>query len=234
MLKNVTVMPDTKLSKILFFDKVDFEQFPERVVPLFGPNGIGKSTFISILESNGFAKRGWNDNKKELAINITRPTYCYSYMNTRDNVKTGSAVYTGKISDVMQFSRSYNSKNLSEGQAIIYSAYDLLRIIDNQPIGDSWDTVLLFDEIDSGLSIDNIDFMMRKMKRVIKRRPDVMIVFSFNSPRVLKWFPNVLSMYDGTRLKLHTEDDMMEVIRAHKKEFDKARKTKGLPKVFYE
>jgi ABC-type branched-subunit amino acid transport system ATPase component len=42
MLRTINVLPDTKLSKILFFDEVDFEQFPERVVPLFGPNGVGK------------------------------------------------------------------------------------------------------------------------------------------------------------------------------------------------
>lgn len=233
MLRTVNVLPDTKLSKILFFDEVDFEQFPERVVPLFGPNGVGKSTFISTLESNGYMKNG-RDSEKAMRISITRATKCYSYMNARDNVKTGSRAYRGDMSDVYSFSKSFNSKAMSEGQSIVYSSYDLLRAFDSSEPSAENDTVLLFDEIDSGLSIDNIDFVMRKMRRVIKRRPDVMIIFSFNSPRVLKWFPNVLSMYDGTRTTLRTEEDMMTVIRQYKREFDKSRKSKGLPRVFYE
>lgn len=233
MLRTVNVLPDTKLSKILFFDEVDFEQFPERVVPLFGPNGVGKSTFISTLESNGYVENGFNS-EKAMRISITRATKCYSYMNTRDNVKTGSRAYRGDMSDVYSFSKSFNSKTMSEGQSIVYSSYDLLRAFDSSEPSAENDTVLLFDEIDSGLSIDNIDFVMRKMRRVIKRRPDVMIIFSFNSPRVLKWFPNVLSMYDGTRITLRTEEDMMTVIRQYKEVFDKSRKSKGLPRVFYE
>jgi hypothetical protein len=39
-------------------------------------------------------------------------------------------------------------------------------------------------------------------------------------------------MYDGSRITMHDEDDMMFVINEHKKEFDKIRKRKGRPKVF--
>lgn len=233
MLKEIQVIPETKLSKILFFDKVDVTQFTERVIPLFGPNGIGKSTFISVIETNGYCKKGF-DKEKALKISVEGQTKCFSYMNTRDNVKTGKDSYIGNFNSSFQFVKSFNSKLMSEGQSIIYSAYDLLRGFDMDDIEEGVDHVILMDEIDSGLSIDNIDMIMRKIKRVIKRRPDVQIIFSFNSPRVLKWFPNVLSMYDGTRITLHTEDDMMNVIREHKKSFDKARKTKGLPKIFYE
>jgi Fe-S cluster assembly ATPase SufC len=93
--------------------------------------------------------------------------------------------------------------------------------------------VFLFDELDSGLSIDNVDIIMRKIKYIVDRRDDVQFFISFNNPRVLKTFPNVISLYDGNCIKLNNEDDMMDVINENKEMFNKARKTsKGMPKVF--
>ena len=95
------------------------------------------------------------------------------------------------------------------------------------------DTLVLLDEIDSGLSIDNIDITMRKIKYIVRKRDNVQFIFSFNSPRVLKHFPEVLSMYDGKKIELHTDEDMLAEIRKHKKEFDKARKySNGRPKIY--
>jgi Fe-S cluster assembly ATPase SufC len=126
----------------------------------------------------------------------------------------------------------WDARSLSEGQSVIFSIMDLLDSLDTDEIVDGEHTTIVLDEIDSGLSIDNIDMVMKKIRRIVKRRNDIQIIFSFNQPRVLKWFPNVLSMYDGSRITMHNEDDMMAVINEHKKEFDKIRKRKGRPKVF--
>lgn len=48
---------------------------------------------------------------------------------------------------------------------------------------------------------------------------------------------HILSLITAKELSepsLHTEEDMMAVIRQYKKAFDKSRKSKGLPRVFYE
>jgi Fe-S cluster assembly ATPase SufC len=125
----------------------------------------------------------------------------------------------------------WDAKSISEGQSVIYSIMELLNFALHRD-DNGEDLMIVLDEIDSGLSIDNVDVVMRKIKRIVKRG-DTQFIFSFNQPRVLKWFPHVLSMYDGTKLTLHTDDDMMQEIRKHKKSFDRVRKTsKGMPKVY--
>jgi ABC-type multidrug transport system ATPase subunit len=82
------------------------------------------------------------------------------------------------------------------------------------------------------MSIDNIDTTMRKIKNLIQKNEHIQFIFSFNSPRVLKHFPRVLSMYDGTFIELHSDEDMLSEIRKHKSAFDKARKnSRGRPKI---
>ena len=131
----------------------------------------------------------------------------------------------------------FNSQYISEGQSIIYSMFDLLDAFRKNgafEYHEDKDSIVLLDEIDSGMSIDNIDTTMRKIKYISRIRDDIQIIMSFNSPRVLKWFPEVFSMYDGNKLILHTDEDMLKEIRKHKKEFDKLHKDSyGRPKIVY-
>ena len=64
-------------------------------------------------------------------------------------------------------------------------------------------------------------------------REKLQVFLSFNSPRILKYFPYVISMYDGKVREMHTDEDMLAEIKLNKKLFDKARKkANGMPKVF--
>lgn len=227
MIDKITVKPDTLPYKILFFHELDLTQFGQ-VVPLFGPNGAGKSTLIQGIIDAGMKE---NDNIK---VTITHgiKTSFYAYRNSADNLRTCKPKTYAMAYDIGFHALQWDARSLSEGQSVIFSVMDLLDSLDTDEIVDGEHTTIVLDEIDSGLSIDNIDMVMRKIRRIVKRRNDVQIIFSFNQPRVLKWFPDVLSMYDGSRITMHNEDDMMSVINEHKKEFDKIRKRKGRPKVF--
>lgn len=224
MITSYSVNPDSLEEAVLFVHDFDFTPFKNNVIPLFGPNGVGKSTLIKALEN----QRG--------KITIDRPTQFYSYQNSRDNFKVREArTYTENF-DLGFISAKFGAKSISEGQSIIYSMFDLL---DGLKPGNGLnpkngkDMTILLDEIDSGMSIDNIDITMRKIKKLLNLRSDLQFIISFNSPRVVKHFPEVLSMYDGQMIELHNEDDMLEEINNHKKTFNKARKkSNGRPKIF--
>lgn len=226
MIKQIKINPNTQTSDVLFFQEVDLTAFDNHVVPLFGPNGVGKSTFIQAIIDNGTKKR------QHLTLSLSdKPTTFYAYRNSTDNFKIAQPQSYEMVFDPVFMKMQWDAKSISEGQSVIYSIMGLLDIALHRG-DDGNDLTIVLDEIDSGLSIDNIDVVMRKIKRIVKRG-DTQFIFSFNQPRVLKWFPHVLSMYDGTKLTLHTDDDMMQEIRKHKKSFDRIRKTsKGMPKVY--
>lgn len=223
MIKSVSVKPDTRTAAILFFQTADFQD--QRVIPLFGPNGVGKSTLIKELEKH----------QEVTIITDGIQTECYSYQNARDNYRDRQPRSYLESFDPCFMAAKLDAQSISEGQSIIYSMFDLLDGL--RPSGqlapqEGVHKLILLDEIDSGMSIDNIDTTMRKIKNLIRKRDDLQFIFSFNSPRVLKHFSHVLSMYDGTFIDLHTDDDMLVEINKHKKMFDKARKnSRGRPKI---
>lgn len=233
MVDKIIIKPIKPLCDILFFNEVCFSQFENRVIPLFGPNGVGKSSFINALEEHGRNRGSF------LTVTKTndKPINFFSYINGKDNLKSSKEPRSHRLLyDPMYLKMQWDAKGLSEGQSVMYSLYDLLDGLKPGAKGfdldDNTDYIIALDEIESGLSIDNIDVTMRKIKSIIKR-PNIQIVFSFNSPRVLKWFPDVLSMYDGTKIHLESDEDMIREIRAHAKDFNKVRKkSNGRPKIY--
>ena len=232
MIQKITVLPDTRASHIFFFKEMDLTKLPDpRMVLLFGPNGAGKSTLIDAIIKNGINRR------PEIIIDRTpAETAVYAYENSKDNFKSREARSYSEAFDPYFLNSRFDAKAISEGQSVIYSAFALLDGL--RPSKDMFgqnaeETLVLLDEIDSGMSLDNIDIAMRKIKYALSKRKDLQIIMSFNSPRILKHFPHVVSMYDGSVLTLHTDEDMLAEIRNHKTMFDKARKTsKGRPKIF--
>lgn len=224
MIKSFSTRKDSLEESVLFFHEADLTQFSNNVVPLFGPNGIGKSTLIHALET------------KAVNTVLSRTTMIYSYQNGRDNFKIRQARTYSEAFDPRFLNSKFDAQSISEGQSIIYSMFDLLDGLNPSgelKVEDGIDILILLDEIDSGMSIDNVDKTMRKIKWLVNKRDDLQFILSFNSPRVLKHFPEVLSMYDGKKIILHTDEDMMKEINRHKKDFDKARKnSKGRPKIF--
>lgn len=225
MVKSFSVIPYTKEEAILFFKEADLSQFKSHVVPLFGPNGVGKSTLIKGIEDHSiYIDR--DDRNLEI----------FSYQNSRDNFKSRKSRNLFEEYDPRYMNARFDAQLVSEGQSVIYSMLDLLDgFMKNGQLKyeNNHDYLVLLDEIDSGISIDVIDFIMRKIKYIIRTRTDVQFIFSFNSPRVLKHFPQVLSMYDGKMIELHTEDDMLKVMNDHKKAFNKVRKkSNGRPKIY--
>lgn len=282
MITSINVEEDTKTDKIIFAKTFDFTKLPTpQIVPLFGANGIGKSTLLTAIRGSLEApakhraavqryKKIWGieDVEKEMqdssswegnsirneleridsldtlelgydeeslcgGVTIPKKTITvYSYCNSQDNLRRGSR---DKLANADRFVSFFMAKNLSEGQTIIYSLKDFINgfISDKEAHKEGQNILLLMDEWDSGLSIDNVLYLCRRMKVLVHKWPDVQIIFAFNSPAVLAVCPDVVSMYTGEVLHMETMPEMLDEIKKHDKELKKARQTsRGRYKTF--
>ena len=255
MIQKIHVIEKSPAEAVFFFKDIDLTLLPDpSIVLLFGPNGIGKSTLIRSLitslqiEQVAAKEKHLDDFSKEFFEKELRknsgirlehddcPHTIYAYSNSTDNCKNREARSYAECFDPRYLNSRFDAKHLSEGQSIIYSAFDLLDALKpgKNMFGDEGThTIVFLDEIDSGMSIDNIDTAMRKIKYALSKRNDLQVFLSFNSPRVLKHFSSVISLYDGAVHEMTTDEDMLLEIREHKKMFDKARKySNGRPRVF--
>lgn len=242
-------------SRKMFFKETSFETFPDkRIIPLFGPNGAGKTTFLSAVSAtlsmnqslNRLVGTAKDDGEKDFYIRdigrsllkegciVETDSDAYkllSYSNSDDNFRHRRERSMYDAFDPFLINARFDANSISEGQSIIYSVLGLFDAIKDYDGND--DLIVCVDELDSGLSIDNIDKMMRKIKNILKTKENIQIFLSFNNPRVLKAFPYVLSMYDGKMYEMHTDEDMLSEIKRNQKWFDKKRrKSDGSPKVY--
>lgn len=161
-----------------------------------------------------------------------KPIALYSYCNGQDNLRRGSH---DKLENVDRFVSFFESQHLSEGQTIMYSLKDFINglISDKEAHKENQNILLLMDEFDSGLSIENVIYLCRRMKVLTHKWPDMQIIFAFNNPAVLTVFPDVISVYTGEVLHIETMPEMLAEIKKHEKELKKARQTsRGKYKTF--
>lgn len=262
MIQKIKTLENTKPDKILFVHDIDFSVMPDmRVIPLFGANGAGKSTLLQGIKDEITRISEQKECDREIAaLDKTSEYYdwevtfyqrhvkesgirfehtgasmaLYTYKNGDDNFGTRQAKTEQEAFDPFFIKGRWDARSLSEGQSIMYSAYDLFRGIANPEMlqCEGGECLILIDEFDSGLSIDNIDACMRQLKKALKTRNDIQVFFSFNNPRILKWFPHVFSMYDGNMLEMHSDEDMLNEIRKNAKMLEKARGRRDKFKIY--
>lgn len=92
-----------------------------------------------------------------------KPIALYSYCNSQDNLRRGSH---DKLESVGRFFSFFESQHLSEGQTIMYSLKDFINglISDKEAHKENQNILLLMDEFDSGLSIENVIYLCRRMQ----------------------------------------------------------------------
>lgn len=230
MIMKITPKKDSNLESILLCDALYIHEMKNaRIVPLFGPNGIGKSSVIKAI-LDALNKRSEIDVERTPAdMRVLR------YRNSKDNMAVKEAETYHESFDPNFLLGRMNARRISEGQSILYSVIGLFNLIGtgkNSLHYEGQEILAVFDEIDSGLSIDNLDVLMRKLRHTSRMRHDVQVIFSFNNPYVVNYFPQVLSLYDGHPLMLHTPKDMLNAIEENKEKFRKYRYyVNGLPKV---
>lgn len=247
----------TAESIFLFGNKeVDLTQF-HRLVPLFGANGSGKSTLLkSIIEfftieqelrdsfDNGmnppvsrYTKEEFQriNSKKQLDIEYSKieSQSIFKYFDSKDNFKINTGSYKDNKNPLFLCDK-LNSQRLSEGQSIIYSTNGLFELIENNlECRDDLDYLILMDEIDSGLSIDNLSNYLNRLLGILDDRDDIQIIFSFNNPWVVRFCPDVLSMYDGEMHHIEDEEEMYRELNKNAAILNKTRKDENGDYIIY-
>ena len=203
MIKSISINKGSNLEEILFFNKMNLEQ----VTLLFGANGVGKSSLIK-----GILKQ------KEIKFNCDKETKLYSYINNEQNFRNMNKNSNLSYEDMFNpylINKKYNADELSEGQSIIYSLQDIFELC-MQIKDDSNDSVILLDEIDSGLSVDNVEYLSDKIKEITDKYSNIQFIIAFNNFEFCRNFPKVFNMYNGEYITIESYDQYRNIINSNR------------------
>lgn len=183
------------------------EMKPHRLLNLLaGANGVGKSTLLKRIKEEKI------DIEKDGEYEII------SYINSENNKRHELIRDENYLEDMLD---KWNANNLSEGQSIIYSTMDFFESLKNKKEGNY---VVLIDEIDSGLSVDNINLLCHLITEILEKRQDMQFFISINNYHWVYVFKHVISMYDGHLRNLITYEEYWELIRDQMNSLYKKRK----------
>ena len=203
MIKSISINKGSNLEEILFFNKMNLGQ----VTLLFGANGVGKSSLIK-----GILKQ------KEIKFNCDKEIKLYSYINNEQNFRNMNKNSNLSYEDMFNpylINKKYNADELSEGQSIIYSLQDIFELC-MQIKDDSNDSVILLDEIDSGLSIDNVDYLSDKIKEITDKYSNIQFIITFNNFEFCRNFPKVFNMYNGKYINIESYEQYRNIINSNR------------------
>lgn len=185
------LISDKKIKDVLLFDKLEDIR---KINLLFGGNGVGKTTLLkSIREGRVTLKT-----KGDILIK--------SYTNSIENAKIN---INKELINTRDFVKAVNVSSFSEGQSIIH--YVLSFLYDIKEIATDKSIVVLLDEIDSGLSAENINMLLWTIKELVDTK-NVQFFISTNHYHFVYALKNVLNMYDGTYIQIDTYEEYFKLL----------------------
>ena len=81
--------------------------------------------------------------------------------------------------------------------------------------GPTFIITVVFDEMDSGLSVDNIDYIMNKVIDISEVRSDIQFVISFNNYAVCRKYTKIKSMMTGGTLEMNSYNQFYKFISSN-------------------
>lgn len=179
MIKGVKVRKESFEEDILLFKIAKFK----KLNILFGGNGVGKTTLLNGIINNTLDL----ETDKELILK--------SYINSQNNFRHISQVVYKDIGTALL--QKTNANKMSEGQSIIYTLLAYIEDARNEAIQNPDKTViLLLDEIDSGLSAENINLILHMICDLLNIE-NIQIFISTNHYHFVHVFKKVFNMYTG-------------------------------------
>lgn len=194
MIKSIKVKKDSFEEDVLLFESADFK----KLNILFGGNGVGKTTLL-----NGIVNSKLDiDTSKELIIK--------TYTNSKDNFRHIDKVsYTNYGRALLQ---KVKANEMSEGQSIIYSLLSYIENAKEVAIQNQDKTVVLvLDEIDSGLSAENINMILHILLDFLKI-DNTQLFISSNHYHFVYVFKKVFNMYTGKQIEINSYDEYYEIL----------------------
>ncbi len=197
----------------------DFELKPGMNL-LFGGNGQGKSSLLEFLSAYGMRGRDAERVKKHCRVgHCGEPFMVYSFSNSRNNPK-----FSDDVGSVFAMERVWDSKHQSEGQTVMQTICDFLNCLDALEAGIK--ALILIDEIDSGLDACACRYIVRRLKTLMGKRPELQIVLAFNQYEMSKLDSRWLNVCTGKLEpcpKTYDEyvDRLKEAKRQYKRKVDR-------------
>lgn len=251
MIHTIRVNPRTVEKKILMFKEINLDELPNpQIVPLFGANGSGKTTLLNGIEDTVHAMSYEEIRKKREEMDRTdilieslkgkapkkgnycfeldmdkEPTMLLAYRNSKDNFRNKEAGSYFESFDLNYISQKLTAQALSEGQSIVYSGFGLFDTIQEELFSENpKNLIVLIDELDSGLSIDNLIHAYSRIEVLAHTSSNVQFFISFNNPFILRYFHECISMYTGKVIRLESMDQMIRELQKGSKKLDRRRK----------
>lgn len=184
---------DKKTKDVLLFSEVEDVK---KLNILFGGNGVGKTTFLNAIR----------EHKLELEFDTNKEVVIRSFTNSLDNTKVNNRK---ELTTRRDFVKRYNVSSFSEGQSIIHFLLSFLH--DLKGMGTDKQVVVLLDEIDSGLSAENINMILWQIKELIETK-NVQFFISTNHYHFTYAFKKVLNMYDGKYITINSYDEYFDLL----------------------
>lgn len=135
------------------------------------------------------------------------------------------------MSSVSNFFNRISTSSVSEGQSLVLtinSFFESMKYGAKNQGNVERDIVFLIDEMDSGLSIENIDWVASELKTLYRLLPKSQFIVFFNNyesyAKLSRYKDAItLSMYDGKPVSFRSYDEYADFIRSNQKKFCRKR-----------
>lgn len=216
MITKIKTKENTLERDILLFKETDMLK---RLVLLFGGNGVGKTTFLNGIK------------EKTLELETNKPLKIRMYTNSKNNISKVNV----EIKDIELLQQIVLSKNMSEGQSIIFSFLGFLESVKNDCENNPDKTVvMILDEIDSGLSSENINMFCHLLNEALEDYKNLQIFLSSNNYHFVMIYESVFNMYNGKWDKINSYDEYYQKLANNMVYLGKKRDLKFLSKCDYD
>lgn len=166
-------------------------QFKPGMNLLFGGNGQGKSSLIEFVSSYGKVSFEGKRFKKHCKAKSDGERFVmYQFSNSKDNKR-----YDRDPGDMFSLARVWDAKEQSEGQTVMQTACDFLYVLDNMECNSN--ALVLIDEIDSGLDACACQYLVRRLRKVMREHPNMQFLLAFNQYEMSKLDKQWLNVCTG-------------------------------------
>lgn len=198
MIKSLKVKDNTIAKERLLFSEI---KELKKINILFGGNGVGKSTLLERLNPKDMLG---NVIESDFHLETTKDIIFMQYKNSIDNSKIN---VKKELKGIRSFEVAINSNLYSEGQSIIHHILSFLKDVKENAIKNEDKTIVVtLDEVDSGLSSENINFLLHQITEIVTDY-NVQFFISSNNYHFTYVYEDVLDMYTGEFITIKSYDE---------------------------
>lgn len=180
MIEKIIIKENSQLKKIINYKEIQLKN----LTILVGPNGIGKSSIVQGIYNKlkGHTSFYYRSCGESMDLVMSNKEHLYEAIIGRsDNGK-----YRGYFSDNIEL--DYITINQSEGQSMMTVFFDKIVQIIERLSKNETDLVLLIDELDSGLSFDNVLHVISIIENIQAKYPNVQIIMTAHNYEFFRVF----------------------------------------------